>query len=137
MHQQVRQPYKPFTGARIRPKVGIDNLITLASGLNEEQRQKVDEIGFGSIFGYKVTGVPTTLANWLVTNYDPDNGILNVDGGRTVNISSELVRSVFGLPMGPTDLAKKRKRAKERMLLSKRSEISLSIWISPACRQFS
>ncbi|KAF5767134.1 putative papain-like cysteine peptidase superfamily [Helianthus annuus] len=114
MHQQVRQPYKPFTGARIRPKVGIDNLITLASGLNEEQRQKVDEIGFGSIFGYKVTGVPTALANWLVINYDPDNGILNVDGGRSVNISSELVRSVFGLPMGPTDLAEKKKASKRK-----------------------
>ncbi|KAJ0930589.1 hypothetical protein HanPSC8_Chr04g0151121 [Helianthus annuus] len=114
MHQQVRQPYKPFTGARIRPKIGIDNLITLASGLNEEQGQKVDEIGFGSIFGYKVTGVPTALANWLVTNYDPDNGILNVDGGRTVNISSELVRSVFGLPMGPTDLAEKKKANKRK-----------------------
>ncbi|KAJ0476983.1 putative papain-like cysteine peptidase superfamily [Helianthus annuus] len=114
MHQQVRQPYKPFTGARIRPKVGIDNMITLASGLNEEQRKKVGEIGFGSIFHYKVTGVPTALGNWLVTNYDPDNDILHVDGGRTINISSELVRSVFGLPMGPTDLAEKKKASKRK-----------------------
>ncbi|MFS8022094.1 hypothetical protein Hanom_Chr16g01435471 [Helianthus anomalus] len=76
MHQPETQPYRPFTGVRIRPKVGIDNLITLAAGLNEEQRQTVNEIGFGSIFGSKVTCVPTALANWLVSNYDPYTGVL-------------------------------------------------------------
>ncbi|KAM0024257.1 hypothetical protein Hdeb2414_s0022g00613641 [Helianthus debilis subsp. tardiflorus] len=114
VHQLVTRTYQPFTGARIRPIVGIDNLITLAAGLNEEQHQTVNEIGFGSIFGYKVTCVPTSLANWLVSNYDPDTGVLNVGGGRIVNITSELVKSVFGLPMGPTDLAEKKKASKRK-----------------------
>ncbi|KAJ0615455.1 hypothetical protein HanIR_Chr02g0074301 [Helianthus annuus] len=113
-HQTVTHPYHPFTGARIRPKVLIDNLITLAVGLNEEQRQTVKEIGFGSIFGYKVTCVPTALANWLVSNYDPDTCVLNVGGGRLVEITSELVKRVFGLPMGPTDLVEKKKANKKK-----------------------
>ncbi|KAJ0434093.1 hypothetical protein HanOQP8_Chr17g0664661 [Helianthus annuus] len=102
----MSQPYQPFTGAPIRPKVSIDNLICLALGLNDEQRETVKEIVFGLIFGYKVTSVPTTFAQWLVSNYD-----------LVVAITSELVKRVFGLPIGPTELVKKKKANKKKYLV--------------------
>ncbi|KAF5781212.1 hypothetical protein HanXRQr2_Chr11g0480851 [Helianthus annuus] len=54
------------------------------------------------------------IVNWLVSNYDPDACILNVGGGRLVEITSELVKRVFGLPMGPTDLVEKKKANKKK-----------------------
>ncbi|MFS7910738.1 hypothetical protein Hanom_Chr02g00109731 [Helianthus anomalus] len=41
-------------------------------------------------------------------------GVLNVGNGRIVNITSELVKIVFGLPMGPTSLAEKKKASKRK-----------------------
>ncbi|MFS8022555.1 hypothetical protein Hanom_Chr16g01440901 [Helianthus anomalus] len=100
--QVVSQPYQPFTGARIRPKVSIDNLIHLAQGLNDEQREMVIEIGFGRF---------SVLKSQVCLQH------CHTGDGWLVEITSNLVQHVFGLPRGKIKLVEQKKVIKKKDLV--------------------
>jgi len=98
-----RQPYFPFTNKRILPRCAITNLTNWMSAFNANQREKIANIGFGPVLNLKIQKVPTSLAYWLLENYDPRRKHLNL-GSQTIKISPKLVRRVLGIPNGPEQI---------------------------------
>ena len=82
---------------RIRnPAKALANVMKL---LTDEQKKSLKDMGFKSFLGYKVGRVPTSLARWLLLNYNPITSVLHA-GNVNIKITSKTVHDIFGLPFG-------------------------------------
>ncbi|MFS7918398.1 hypothetical protein Hanom_Chr03g00200541 [Helianthus anomalus] len=91
--------YEPFTGPKIRLKKSSENLVILVNNLNKPQKQKVIEMGFGTLLNFNIQHVPTRLAFWLASNYDANARVLNF-GETRLRITANLVNTICGIPNG-------------------------------------
>ncbi|MFS7930553.1 hypothetical protein Hanom_Chr04g00345651 [Helianthus anomalus] len=102
------EPYYEFSGARVLSRVKPTNLTSWFINLNQNQRQAVEQMGFGVALKLKIDTVPTMLGYWLVENYNEKTNHLNV-GNHTVHINEELINSLTCIPNGrvPAQMKKK------------------------------
>ncbi|MFS7951916.1 hypothetical protein Hanom_Chr07g00600841 [Helianthus anomalus] len=91
--------YIPLSDGKLTLRLDLKHMGELVESFNENQRQDVRNIGFGSILGFKMGLIPSTPGWWLVNNYDPKTRVLNC-GSHHIQITEELVNDVFGVPRG-------------------------------------
>ena len=71
------------------------------SSLTDMQKAAVRELGFGALLDYyKVGSVPTTLAFWLLENFDHLRCTLKLPTGDEILIEDKDVELVLGFPRG-------------------------------------
>nr|GLL29477.1 uncharacterized protein LOC109155364 [Ipomoea trifida] len=91
-------------------------LLRAVTNLKARQRQAVREIGFGHLLHLGIRETPQRLGHWLVTNFNPSDLTLTVQGDRKIQIGREDVAACLGLPMGGVPITVRGKREVGPML---------------------
>lgn len=74
-------------------------MLKFINSLSAKQEEALNNIGFGSYLEIKIETIPTRMAYWLVSNYDPRTNELNV-GNHTIKITDQTVHDILGIPKG-------------------------------------
>ncbi|KAJ0552986.1 hypothetical protein HanRHA438_Chr08g0343231 [Helianthus annuus] len=96
---RTTKPYLPIVNGKLLLRTALKHMVTVVESFNQNQRNTVIKIGFGSILGFQMRTVPSSLGWWLVKNYDHKTCILNA-GSQQIHITEELVHEIFGVPRG-------------------------------------
>ncbi|MFS7900523.1 hypothetical protein Hanom_Chr00s119028g01810931 [Helianthus anomalus] len=108
--------YIPLSDGKLTLRLALKHMGELVESFNENQRQAVRNIGFGSILGFIMGPIPSTLGWWLVNNYDPKTRVLNC-GRHHIQITEELVNNVFVVPRGDENIRRLREQGQIFMRL--------------------
>ncbi|KAL8242090.1 hypothetical protein R6Q59_012392 [Mikania micrantha] len=81
----------------------------------------VENIGFGSVLNLKVDCIPTSLAFWLVQNYNEHTSALKLPGC-FIHITLDLVNEVMRIPNGLKAVEEKRPSDKDVIVVELRSQ---------------
>ncbi|XP_019158593.1 PREDICTED: uncharacterized protein LOC109155364 [Ipomoea nil] len=100
MAEMVLTPEEEARYPTIKTRGTTRQLLRAVSSLNARQRQAVREIGFGHLLHLGFRETPQRLGHWLVTNFNPCDLSLTVQGDRKIRIGREDVAACLGLPMG-------------------------------------
>ncbi|KAL8239077.1 hypothetical protein R6Q59_015644 [Mikania micrantha] len=122
------QPYYKFDGRKILQRISPSNLLNWFSTFNEHQKKLVKDIGFGNVVNLKVDCIPTSLAFWLVQNYNEHTSTLNVPGC-CIHITPELVNKVLRIPNGKKPVEEKRPSDKDVVVAKWRKQFKNTAWI--------
>ncbi|KAI3810670.1 hypothetical protein L1987_20292 [Smallanthus sonchifolius] len=125
--QQYHQYYE-FTRKKMLPRIALSNLINCFANFNEDQKRKVNDMGFKPVLNLKLDSIPTELAFWMVQNYNAYTSTLNV-GTRLIHITPEVVHRVMGIPLGTIPIEEKRPSGKDAVVVEWRSFYKNTIWI--------
>lgn len=89
---------------RLRTRNPPTSMAKVMSELTTDaQIESLKEIGFNMFAGYKLKKVPAVLAKWILVNYNPNTSILDV-GDVKMEITSQTVHDIFGLPIGGREI---------------------------------
>nr|GMC95617.1 uncharacterized protein LOC109155364 [Ipomoea batatas] len=83
-------------------------LVRAVSKMSARQRDWVVEIGMGHLLQLEVTDTPSRLGFWLVSNFDPNDLSLTIQGHRKLQITKDDVAATLGMPFGGTVITKRR-----------------------------
>lgn len=84
-------------------------------------------MGFGLVLRLKLENVPTTLAFWLVKNYNQNNSTLNL-GRQEVRITPKLVNKVLGIPIGKKEVVDRKPHVKSEIITGWRQQFGDIEW---------
>jgi len=122
------EEYFEYTGNKLSPRLAPYNLINWFGTLNATQKKVVTDIGFGPVLNLKLENVPTSLAFWLVENYNHHTNTLNISD-RLIHITPEVVHEIMGIPMGQIEIENKRPNVKDPVIAEWRSQYKDTPWI--------
>lgn len=60
-------------------------------------------MGFGSMIGFNIDGLPNKLVYYVVDNFDPEDMVIKTNKGH-IKCDRPAVIDVFGVPNGGTDI---------------------------------
>lgn len=83
-------------------------LVRAVSKMSARQRDWVVEIGMGHLLQLEVTDTPPRLGFWLVSNFDPNDLSLTIQGHRKLQVTKDDVAATLGMPFGGTVITKRR-----------------------------
>lgn len=121
--------YFEYTGKKILTRLAPSNLIKWYGQLNKAQEQSIIDMGFGSLLNLKVENIPTSLAFWLLQNYNHQTNTINVADDVNVHITPELVHELIGIPMGTIEINDKRPDDKDPVVAEWRLQYKDTEWI--------
>ncbi|PWA57786.1 hypothetical protein CTI12_AA406480 [Artemisia annua] len=78
--------------------------------LSPERKQRVREMGFGSLLGFPFDKIPTKLPYFVLKNLNVETMKVNLPNGGVIKITPRKIREVLGIPMGPIPFYAKNKR---------------------------
>nr|XP_043639079.1 wiskott-Aldrich syndrome protein family member 2-like [Erigeron canadensis] len=78
-------------------------LSTVMTSLNPNQRQFVEDIGFGSLLGFSIESLLRKLMYYVVDNFDSKEMVIRTSKG-DIKCVTQAVHDIFGLPMGSTNI---------------------------------
>ena len=70
---------------------------------SDEQKNGVENIGFGGLLSLKCKILRRDLCEWVVEHFDPNSCVLNIHG-KSLKFSPEDVESILGLRYGGIDV---------------------------------
>ncbi|KAK9734546.1 hypothetical protein RND81_04G147200 [Saponaria officinalis] len=75
-------------------------VVKLIKELSPVQKEGLSATPFKNFANLRVTKIPTSLAHYIVDNYNFRNRKIMLDNGETIDASKEDVYTVLGLPSG-------------------------------------
>ncbi|CAA0830821.1 Unknown protein [Striga hermonthica] len=84
--------------------------VKAVSGLSEDQRCVVRDMGFGCLLDLKITATPTKMEYWLVDNFSHMDRKLQLYDGEKIHMKEDDVYSVMGLPRGTIEVTNRKKK---------------------------
>ncbi|KAG6390753.1 hypothetical protein SASPL_148498 [Salvia splendens] len=90
-------------------------LVEMMELLNENQRQAVQDMGFGHLIHFNITSIPSQLAYWLLYNFDPITCSVKARGQR-VHLTEEDVHMTMGFPRGEIMIVRSTRQDNQMML---------------------
>lgn len=95
-----RKNIKKVVSRDLYLKRSSDILVGLMRSLNNNQLEAVRDLGFESLMHIGITEIPSKLAFWLLSNFEPISCSIVVDNNRKLHISEEDVFLTLGIPKG-------------------------------------
>ncbi|CAA0841097.1 Unknown protein [Striga hermonthica] len=86
----------PTVHTRTSPAI----FVKAVSGLSEDQKRAVRELGFGCLLDLTITATPTKMGYWLVDNFNHMDWKLQLYDVGKIHVKEDDVYSVLGLPRG-------------------------------------
>lgn len=99
------------------------NLMEMISGLSDKQKEWVRKTGFGHLLGFALGKIPHRLAYHVLQLFDASNKCINLPDG-SIQITSQDVYDVLGLPTGPSSFTYAATAARKNMWTSQFPEKS-------------
>ncbi|MFS7980810.1 hypothetical protein Hanom_Chr10g00943581 [Helianthus anomalus] len=62
---RTTKPYLPIVDGKLLLRTALKHMVTVVESFNQNQRNTVNQIGFGSILGFQMRSVPSSLGWWL------------------------------------------------------------------------
>ncbi|CAA0828270.1 Unknown protein [Striga hermonthica] len=84
--------------------------VKAVSGLSEDQRRAVRDMGFGCLLDLKITATPAKMGYWLIDNFNHMDRKLQLYDGGKIHVKEDDVYSVMGLPRGTIEVANRKKK---------------------------
>lgn len=94
----------------LRAKTTVKPFYEATHKLSPERKQRVREMGFGSLLGFPYNKFPAKIPYFLLKNLDEDKMQINLPKGGVIKITPRKIREVLGIPMGPIPFYAERKR---------------------------
>lgn len=88
----------PLLNLRTSPKP----LYEAIQRLSQEQKQCIEDMGFGRLLSMKTDGVPGKMAFAILDNFDTDAMQIKF-GEKTIQVNEQSIHDILGLPMGEVD----------------------------------
>lgn len=106
----------------IRSRVSPNSLMTAIRSMNEEQKQAVIDIGFGSILNMKFEEIPTRIGYFVVDNFDERTGKIKLKNG-SIHVTKQVIHDMLGVPMGGLEIkAENKSKSDDAVTLEWRSQ---------------
>ncbi|CAA0816389.1 Unknown protein [Striga hermonthica] len=90
--------------------------VKAVSGLSEDQKRAVRDMGFGCLLDLKITATPAKMGYWLVDNFNHMDRKLQLYDGGKIHVKENDVYSVMGLPRGTIEVANRKKKTESGVL---------------------
>ncbi|PWA40550.1 hypothetical protein CTI12_AA561830 [Artemisia annua] len=94
----------------LRAKTTVKPFYKATHKLSPERKQRVREMGFGSLLGFLFDKIPTKLPYFILKNLNVETMEVNLPNGGVIKITPRKIREVLGIPMGPIPFYAKNKR---------------------------
>jgi len=94
----------------LRAKTTVKPFYAATKKLSPERKQRVREMGFGSLLGFPYNMIPTKLPYFILKNLNVDTMEVKLPNGGVIKITPRKIREVLGIPMGPIPFYAENKR---------------------------
>ncbi|PWA59441.1 hypothetical protein CTI12_AA391610 [Artemisia annua] len=84
--------------------------------LSPERKQRVREMGFGSLIGFPIEKVPAKLPYFILKNLDVETMEVKLPNGGVIKITPKKIREALGIPIGHKSFYAKRPRLKQETM---------------------
>ncbi|CAA0831252.1 Unknown protein [Striga hermonthica] len=102
----------PSINTRSSPAI----FVKVVSGLTDDQKQAVRDMGFGRLLELTITMTPAKMGHWLVENFNHMDRKLKLYGGEKIHVKEDDVYVVLGLPRGTIEITNKKKKTESELL---------------------
>ncbi|CAA0828830.1 Unknown protein [Striga hermonthica] len=90
--------------------------VKAVSGLSEDQRRAVRDMGFGSLLDLTITATPTKMGYWLVDNFNHMDRKLQLYDCGKIHVKEDDAYRVMGLPRGNIEVTNRKKKTESEAL---------------------
>lgn len=87
----------------MRSRASPKSLYNAIKNMTAEQKQKLRDIGFGSIIEIKFSENPMKISYFVVNNFDENSSSLKLKNG-SIKITEKTVFEILGVPLGGTKI---------------------------------
>ncbi|PWA90684.1 hypothetical protein CTI12_AA097880 [Artemisia annua] len=94
----------------LRAKTTVKPFYNATHKLSPERKQRVREMGFGSLLDFPFDKIPTKLPYFILKNLNVDKMEVKLPNGGVLKITPRKIREVLGIPMGPIPFYVEEKR---------------------------
>ncbi|PWA48407.1 hypothetical protein CTI12_AA486560 [Artemisia annua] len=85
----------------LRAKTTVKPFYNVVHSLSPERKQRVREMGFGTLLGFPYIEFPSKLQYFILKHLDDDTMQVKLPNGGVIEITPSKIREVLGIPMGP------------------------------------
>ncbi|PWA42714.1 hypothetical protein CTI12_AA542010 [Artemisia annua] len=96
----------------LRAKTTVKPFYNAVHSLSPERKQRVREMGFGTLLGFPYIEFPSKLPYFILKHLDDDTMQVKLPNGGVIEITPSKIREVLGIPMGPMSFFADNKRLK-------------------------
>ena len=96
----------------LRTKTTVKPLYEAIHSLSPERKQRVREMGFGTLIGFPYIKFPAKLPYFILKHLDVNTMEVKLPNGGVIEITPSKIREVLGIPMGPMSFYAENKRLK-------------------------
>lgn len=101
---------------RIEIRATPKELVKAIEKMDKGQRNKVREMGFGSLLNLKIQEIPHKLGYWLVDNFCACSGNLKLQNGTEIHIKASDVETTLGFGRGEIKIESRKKTGDCKLL---------------------
>ena len=94
----------------LRSKTTVKPLYDAIHSLSPERKQRVREMGFGTLIGFPYIKFPAKLPYFILKHLDVNTMEVKLPNGGVIEITPSKIREVLGIPMGPLSFYAEEKR---------------------------
>ncbi|PWA49371.1 hypothetical protein CTI12_AA484600 [Artemisia annua] len=94
----------------LRAKTTVKPFYNATHKLSPERKQRVREMGFGSLLDFPFNKIPTKLSYFVLKNLNVEKMEVNLPNGGVLKITPRKIREVLGIPMGQIPFYAEKKR---------------------------
>ncbi|PWA99486.1 hypothetical protein CTI12_AA002730 [Artemisia annua] len=103
----------------LRAKTTAKPFYVATHKLSPDRKQRVREMGFGSLIGFPIEKILTKLPYFLLKNLDVKTMEVKLPNGGVIKITPKRIREALGIPMGSKSFYAERQRPKEDTMYCK------------------
>jgi hypothetical protein len=96
----------------LRTKTTVKPFYEAIHSLSPERKQRVREMGFGTLLGFPYIKFPAKLPYFILKHLDVNTMEVKLPNGGVIEITPSKIREVLGIPMGPVSFYAENKRLK-------------------------
>ncbi|CAA0828627.1 Unknown protein [Striga hermonthica] len=90
--------------------------VKAVSGLTDDQKEAVRDMGFGRLLELTITTTPAKMGYWLVDSFNHMDRKLKLYDGEKIHVKEEDVYAALGLPRGTIEVTNKNKKTESELL---------------------
>ncbi|PWA44145.1 hypothetical protein CTI12_AA527290 [Artemisia annua] len=94
----------------LRAKTTVKPFYNAVHSLSQERKQRVRELGFGTLLGFPYIEFPSKLPYFILKHLDDDTMQVKLPNGGVIEITPSKIREVLVIPMGPMSFFADKKR---------------------------
>ncbi|PWA56439.1 hypothetical protein CTI12_AA402300 [Artemisia annua] len=106
----------------LRTKTTVKPFYEAIHSLSPERKQRVREMGFGTLLGFPYIKFPAKLPYFILKHLDVNTMEVKLPNGGFIEITPSKIREALGIPMGPMSFCAENKRLKSNSVHCKLME---------------